>query len=376
MRAARVTPLTSRLAERVRAEGPLSFAEYMRACLYDPEFGYYQQIRPPRSDYYTSVDVHPLFGALIAQQCREMWRALGMPAALHLVEFGAGAGQLARQVLDHAEEALPEFYAALNYVAVEAGVARRHAAEEALARHIDARHCVLDREPPTFIEQGIILSNEFVDALPVHRVAQSGGRLCEIFVDNGPDGFREVLGELSEPLIAEYFASQKIALVEGQEAEAGLDACRWIERAGGALRRGFVLTIDYGHESAELYDPRHIRGTILAYENHRCDEEFYRAPGEQDLTAHANFTALRQFGGLAGLEWTGRVSQAHFLLALARADEFHILEPPSASEVERARARLLFKNLIYPEGMGEIFQVAIQHKGLTGAPVLAGLSPL
>lgn len=376
MRPGRATPLAARLAQRIRAEGPISFADYMRACLYDPEFGYYQRESSSRADYYTSVDVHPLFGALIAQQCAEMWRSLGMPAPLHLVEFGAGAGHLARQVLDHLQQTLPEFYAAVKYVAIEAGAARRQAAEMLLARNIAAGHCSLAAEPPASIENGIILSNEFLDALPVHRVAQSGGRLREIFVDHGPDGFREILGELSSASIADYFAAQKIELAEGQEAEAAPEACQWIARAGRALRRGFVFTIDYGHHAPELYDSRHMRGTLLAYENHRCNEEFYLAPGEQDLTAHVNFTALRDSGVRAGLEWTGMVSQTHFLLALARAGDFRILEPPGASDTERARVRLLFKNLIYPEGMGETFQVAIQHKGFAAGPALAGLLPL
>lgn len=376
MRAARVTPLASKLARRIRAEGPVSFAEFMRACLYDLEFGYYQQVRPPRADYYTSVDVHPLFGAFIAQQCSEMWRALGAPVPLHLVEFGAGGGQFAKQVLDHAQRELPEFYAASQYAAIEAGSARRRVAGQTLASHIDAGHSAVAAGPPVKIEDGIVLSNEFLDALPVHRVVQSGGRLREIFVDYGPAGFREILGDLSDPSIAGYFVSQGIDLVEGQEAEAGLDVCRWIEHSGRALRRGFVLTIDYGYEAAELYGRRRMRGTLLAYEKHRCSEDFFGAPGEQDLTAHVNFTALRNSGLHDGLEWAGMVSQARFLLALARSDEFRTLEPAAASESERAKLRLLFKTLIYPEGMGETFSVAIQHKGLAEPPALAGLSPL
>jgi SAM-dependent MidA family methyltransferase len=376
MRAARQTPLAAKLAGRMRTEGPILFAEYMRACLYDPEFGYYQQAISPRADYYTNVDVHPVFGALIAQQCREMWRLLGAPAPMYLVEFGAGSGQLAAHVLDHTQRELPEFYSSLKYVAVEAGTARRNAAERTLARHIEVGQCTLATELGLAIENGIILSNEFLDALPVHRVAQFGGRLHEICVDHAPDGFREVLGELLDSSIAEYFASQEIVLAEGQEAEAGMDASAWIERAGRALHRGFVLSIDYGHEAAELYDQRHMRGTLLAYENHRCSEDFYGAPGEQDLTAHVNFTALRNSGLRAGLEWAGMVTQAHFLLALARADEFYVLEPPGATESQRAKLRLLFKTLIYPEGMGEVFQVAIQHKGFAEPPVLAGLAPL
>ena len=141
------------------------------------------------------------------------------------------------------------------------------------------------------------------------------------------------------------------------------------------LQRGFVLTIDYGHEAGELYDQRHMRGTLLAYQRHRAGEDFFRAPGEQDLTAHVNFTALDHWGKRAGLYRTGLMSQSTFLMALARQSDFAELQAEGMSESEQSRARLLFKTLIYPEGMGETFQVFIQHKNVE-SPRLTGLEPL
>jgi SAM-dependent MidA family methyltransferase len=176
-------------------------------------------------------------------------------------------------------------------------------------------------------------------------------------------------------MLAEYFAEQRIELAEGQQAEAGLAARSWIEEAGRRLGRGFVVTIDYGHEAAELYDERHMRGTLLAYDRHRASEDYFRAPGEQDMTAHINFTALDLWGRRAGLARTGLVLQGHFLLVLGRDNDFADLHEEAASERERLRARLLFKNLIYPEGMGEMFRVFIQHKGIE-RPQLTGLAPL
>jgi SAM-dependent MidA family methyltransferase len=137
--------------------------------------------------------------------------------------------------------------------------------------------------------------------------------------------------------------------------------------------------VDYGHEERELYDERHLRGTLLAYRRNRANEEFFAAPGEQDLTAHVNFTALDLWGRRAGLARTGLVSQTQFLLALGRPNEFADLDEPDSAEpgqgeAERLRARLLLKTLIYPEGMGETFQVFIQHKG-AGPPRLTGLEP-
>ena len=187
--------------------------------------------------------------------------------------------------------------------------------------------------------------------------------------------FCEQFGLPSTPALTEYFAAQGIDLLEGQQAEAGLAACEWVEDVGRRLARGFVLTVDYGHEARELYDERHLRGTLLAYQQHHASEDFFRAPGEQDLTAHVNFTALDLWGRRAGLARTGLVSQAQFLLALGRGSQFADLYDEGQSEVERIRARLLLKNLVYPEGMGEAFQVLIQHKGIE-TPRLIGLEAL
>jgi SAM-dependent MidA family methyltransferase len=173
----------------------------------------------------------------------------------------------------------------------------------------------------------------------------------------------DVVAPLSTCAITEYFAAQDIALCEGQHAEAGLEACDWITEIGRRLERGYVLTIDYGHPAADLFDDHHMRGTLLAYHNHRASEDFYRAPGEQDLTAHVNFTALETWGKRSGLETAGWASQTAFLLALGQGNEFADLYHEGQSEAERSKARLQLKTLIYPEGMGERFQVLIQRKG-------------
>jgi SAM-dependent MidA family methyltransferase len=142
----------------------------------------------------------------------------------------------------------------------------------------------------------------------------------------------------------------------------GLAAQEWIENAARVLGSGFVLTVDYGHEAHELYNDRHMRGTLLAYSRHRASEDFFSAPGEQDLTAHVNFTMLEQAGERHGLCRAGLVSQSHFLLAWGKANDFSDLYDEGQTETERLRARLLLKTLIFPEGMGETFFVLIQHK--------------
>jgi SAM-dependent MidA family methyltransferase len=350
----------------------------MDSCLYDPQFGYYSRAeQSPRRDYFTSVDASPIFGHLLVRQFQEMWVALGRPAEFLLVELGAGTGALAAQILDFAAGSYPEFYSALRYVAVERSAARRVAAAATapLAAHLVAAHFAMVSDMPAQIPCGCVFSNEFFDALPVHRLVREGNDVREIYVGLGANGLCEQFGTLSTPALAEYLTEPGITLQEGQLAEINLEACTWITEVGARLGRGFALTIDYGHEAQELYDHRHMRGTLLAYEKHRASENFFRAPGEQDLTAHVDFTALARHGSASGLQRTGFTSQSKFLLSLARHSDFADLQSAAMSESQQTRARLLFKTLIYPEGMGETFQVLIQHKGVE-QPHLSGLDPL
>jgi SAM-dependent MidA family methyltransferase len=366
--------LAAILAARMRTSGPIPFAEFMRECLYHPVHGYYSRLEAGRpGDYYTSVDVHAIFGRLIARQLAEMWELLGSPDRFLAVEAAAGVGRLAANILDFAARELPAFYAATEYVAVEHSAGRRAEHAAALRSHATSGRVSSCGEIPSKIPAGCIFSNEFIDALPTHRVVMKGGRLRESYVDFEDGRFVEVLREPSTTAIEEYFEQQGIALPEGHQAEACLDACRWIEDAGRSIRRGFLMTIDYGHEARALYDEYHNRGTLLAYRNHQAREHILDAPGEQDLTSHVNFTALLLSGRRAGLEKTGLVTQSQFLVAMGRANEFADLYESGQSEVEKLRARLALKNLIHPQGLGEQFQVLIQHRGIED-PRLTGLS--
>jgi SAM-dependent MidA family methyltransferase len=369
-----VTPLAELLAERIRRFGSLTFADYMRECLYHPVHGYYSKAESKRfADYYTSVDVHPIFARLLTRQFAEMWEVLGRPAEFALVEAGAGVGRFAVQVLDFCEAKFPGFYRALRYVAVERSVSRREQATIAAKRHADAGRFIVSPEVPAHIAAGCFFSNELVDALPVHRVVMDGGTLKEILVDFRDGKFVDVVAPVSTCAITEYFGAQGITLCEGQHAESGLEACDWISEVGRRLARGYVLTIDYGHPAADLFDDHHMRGTLLAYQNHRVSEDYYAAPGEQDLTAHVNFTALETWGKRSSLETAGLTSQTAFLMALGQGNEFADLYDEGQSEAERTKARLQLKTLIHPEGMGERFQVLVQGKGVS-ASQLTGMA--
>jgi SAM-dependent MidA family methyltransferase len=370
------TPLALLLADQIRSHGPITFAECMEACLYHPLHGYYTKPEQhPRRDYFTSVDASPLFGRLLARQFHEMWHLLGRPEPFWLVEVGAGAAHLAKQILDCVAGSWPDFYEALRFIAVERSASRRALQSKALHTHIQGAKFLPKHELPDEIPCGCIFSNELIDAMPVHRVVRDGNDLREIYVGLGKNGLCDELRPPSSSELEEYFSEQRISLQEEQQAEVNLAACRWIVEAGQRLRRGFVVTIDYGHEASELYNERHMRGTLLAYERHRATEDVYRAPGEQDLTAHVNFSAVDIYGQKSSVARTGFTSQCNFLMALARRGDFADLQSEQLSEAEQTQRRLLFKTLINPEGMGETFQVLIQHKGIA-RPDLAGFEPL
>jgi SAM-dependent MidA family methyltransferase len=371
-----VTPLAELLATRIRRHGPLPFADFMRECLYHPLHGYYSKAESKRfADYYTSVDMHPIFGRLLARQFAEMWERLGNPAEFMLVEAGAGVGRLAGHILDFCAAKIPAFYGALRYVAVERSATRAEQATQRL-QHGHNGHFATAIEIPSRIPVGCLFSNELMDALPVHRVIVQEGSLKEILVGLDAGQFVDVVASVSTCAINEYFSTQGIVLSEGQHAEASLEACDWITEVGRRLERGYVLTIDYGHRAVELFDDHHTRGTLLAYHSHRVSEDFYTAPGGQDLTAHVNFTALELWGKRAGLQSLGLTSQTAFLLALGHRNEFADLYDDGQSETERVQARLQLKTLVHPEGMGERFQVFIQEKAVPDSSLtgLAGIA--
>ena len=359
-----MTPLEELLAERICRYGPIPFADFMRESLYHPVHGYYSRAELQRFvDYYTSVDVHPVFGRLLARKFAGMWEQLSQPREFVLVEAGAGVGRLALHILDFLEAKLPEFYEAVHYVAVERSMSRREQAVARLGRHAAAGRLTISPEIPSQIPAGCVFSNELIDALPVHRVMMTRPGLQEILVGHENGRFANAVGPVSTCAIHEYFATQDVTLNEAQHAEAGLEACDWITEVGRRIERGFVLTIDYGHRAPELFDEHHMRGTLLAYRGHRVCEDFYSSPGEQDLTAHVNFTALETWGRRSGLETAEFTSQTAFLLALGQPNEFADLYDPGQTEAEQVRARLQLKTLIHPEGMGERFRVLIQRKG-------------
>jgi SAM-dependent MidA family methyltransferase len=368
--------LKNLLLETIRRSGPITFEQYMSLCLYHPDFGYYTQGRERTGvggDYFTSADLHPMFSRLIARQAAEMWEAMQRPPRFAWVEMGPGRGLFASDFLFWTRQRLPEFFAALDYVAVEPGPRQRRILQKRMAKERlpgAVRLCSsLEEFEPV---KGCFFSNELVDAFPVAVVARSQGHLKEVYVTATTEELSESLGSISDPRIAAYVARYANQLEEGQRIEVNRQALEWIRSVGEKLIRGFVITIDYGALAKYLYSIDRPRGTLLAYRAHAASEDFLSAPGESDLTAHVNFSALIDAGKELGLEPAGFTTQEKFLMALGETNEFADLYDAGQNEMEKLQARLKLKRLISPAGMGNVFRVLIQRKGVETAQ-LTGL---
>lgn len=346
----------------------MTFERYMGLCLYHPEFGYYTHGRERTGvagDYFTSSDLHPVFARLVARQAAEMWEVLGRPQPFTWVEMGAGRGLFASDFLSWAQGVLPEFAATLDYVAIEPGLAQRQRIEARLtAVGQEGRIRLLANLEELAPVTGCFFSNELVDAFPVSIVTRAGGHLKEIYVAAEGDGLGEKLGPISDSTVAAYVARYAPQLEESHRMEVGRQAQVWIQAVAAKLTRGFVLTIDYGDMAERLFTPDRPRGTLLAYRGHTAAEDFFTAPGETDLTAHVNFSALIDAGKAAGLEAAGFTTQEKFLLALGEANQFADVHDPGQTEMAMLNARLKLKRLIAPEGMGNIFKVLVQRRGV------------
>lgn len=363
--------LAGLLQQQIDESGGLSFAAFMEQCLYHPQYGYYMTDRQrigKAGDFFTSSSVHALFGGLIARQLVQMDELLA-EETFQVVEQGAGEGHLALDVLDALAASAPQLYQRLSYTIVERGPESRQRQAETLAQHA-ARVSWCDEQEWT-LEHGCFLSNELVDAFPVHVLEKHDGQLREVVVVNQPDGgFTEELRDLSTPELAEYFEWLGATPLEGNRAEANLVAPGWMREVGERVQKGFVLTIDYGYPTGELYAPYRRTGTLMCYHRHQADDNPYDQVGEKDLTAHVDFSALQKAGEEAGLKtlWFGE--QYRFLMSLGFVEELMALEAKTSDEQEARVLRLTLKNLIMPEqGMGETFKVLVQGKNV-GEPAL------
>ena len=366
------------ILSRIEEGGPIPFSQFMEWCLYHPQYGYYRSERlrmGKAGDYYTSPCVHPLFGGLVAKQLAQMAALLGKET-FDVVEAGGGQGFLCKDIFDWTERKEPELFKRLRYYLIEPDSHLVDFQKRLLSERVrEDRLRWLDLsafEKGEYSFQGCILSNELIDAFPVHCVVKGQEGLKEVFVTQEDGHFREVWGEPSDPGIPRYVDLLGADLAEGQRVEVNLRALDWMEDVEKSLSRGFALTIDYGYLTQELYAPFRWGGTLVGYSRHRVTEDPFENPGGQDLTAHVNFSALIQKGEEIGLRFTGLVPQYRFLMGLGLLQEMEEMAREMSS-LEALKVRLSLKHLIEPErGMGEVFKVLIQHKGVDD-PQLDGL---
>ena len=419
------------LANVIRERGPITVAAFMELALYDSRFGYYARAvrRSGRAgDFFTSVDVGPLFGELVEVQLAEMGRILNSqfprPGCFDLVEAGAGDGRLSADILRAARRADPEFYESVRLHLVEASDAARSVQRETLDDVADRLASSGPSLPDSF--GGVLVANELLDAMPVHQVVMREEGLREVYVTvrsaeasrsiadrrqhfdrarafDGARGFSRadpasraeltlVEGPLSTPALAEYLARAGVELEPGWRAEINLRAVEWVRDAARRLRRGFIILIDYGHEARELYSASHSAGTLTAFSRHRSAgpesplPAWLEHPGERDITSHVDFTSIRTAAEEAGLQTLGFLDQTYFLFGLLSAlgtdqpissqqsinnQQSTISNLQSISNQQSAISNL--KMLIMPGGLGSTFKVMILGKGV-GTPALAGCS--
>ncbi|BAY52948.1 hypothetical protein NIES2134_119720 [Thermostichus vulcanus NIES-2134] len=363
------TQLLAALQERIRAAGAISFCEFMALALYAPQWGYYN--RPQleigrRGDFITSSSLTRDFAELLTEAFVQMWHALERPQRFTLLEMGAGEGQFAEGVLGYSQATYPDFFAALEYQIQEPSPSLRERQRQRLAPWGDRLRW---RDLGTACEPivGCIFSNELVDAFPVHRLQWQGDNWQEIYVSlNAQGAFQEVLGPLSDDRIHEYFATvgidpQQQGYSDGYRTEVNLNLIPWLKDLSEHLKRGFVLTIDYGYPAQQYYHPARCEGTLQCYYQHHCHNNPYCFVGEQDITAHVDVTALTCYGEQFGLATLYVTRQSLFLMALGLGDRLVAQQQSNGNLLQALNRHQSLHQLIDPLGLGG-FYVVLQGK--------------
>jgi SAM-dependent MidA family methyltransferase len=371
------------IEHEIRQRGPMPFSRYMQICLYDPTAGYYSRNAEQfgkAGDFYTSSDVHAVFGRLLARQFDQMWQELDRPPEIEILELGPGRGLFARDVLDWSNKKFPAFFASLTYSLQESSPALRAKLQDTLENPVASGKAILSEES---LEEGpaihrslapgtplIVFANEFFDAVPV-EILGAAGKLHLALENNR---LREIwLPPLDEEL--EFLDRYSVHPEAGERIDVPILAQNWIQQIAHSISRGALLIIDYGYTRNEQLAGRY-RGTLMAYRHHSASPDPYQAPGEQDLTAHVNFTALAAACEQAGMRVEKLFTQSQFLMGIGEKNQFADAFEDCRVPQERAKVALQLKHLVTPVGMGENFQVLIASRGVDRSKIaaLSGLS--
>lgn len=360
--------LQQKIIEKIKKEGPITFKTFMEMALYEPELGYYtsQKTRIGRSgDFYTSSHLHPAFGMMIGKQMEEMWEMMGRPSAFQIIEMGSGAGYLCKDILDYLKNR--ELFNSLSYTIVELNPAMKTSQQNLLTDFSDRVSWVSSIREINNIK-GCFLSNELLDAFPVH-IIEMNDEIKEIFVSTDNEKLTEIKKAPSTSGIADYLKEFSIGLEKGHRSEINLEIKKWLGEINRVLTEGFILTIDYGYSSEDYYSEDRNRGTMLCYHEHQVTEDPCQNTGEQDITAHVNFSSVKKCGDELGIKTIGFCPQGTFLVSLGIDEVIAEIHKNSDYPFEVAR----IKKLILPGTMGETHKVIIQYKG-SGKPALRGFT--
>ncbi len=375
------TPLAAVIdAEIASAGGRITFARFMELALGHPEHGYYA--RPGLAwgrdgDYETSPEVHPVFGYLWARQVAECWERLGSPATFDFVEPGAGSGAFMASMLDWLRARAPECHHAARVTVLDGHPRRVEEQRAALAaRGHDVRAALFadwlaESEPI----EGVVISNELFDAFPVHLVERRGDELREWYVVNAAGGLQLELGDASTPALAAYFARLGIEPGDGSRAEVSLTAGDAMRALASRVRRGYILTIDYGYDAERLYAQWRRMGTLMAFRDHSPQPDPLAHPGLTDLTAHVDLTTLTAAAAESGFASAPPVSQTEALIALGIGEQLDAARARAASDLAAyATARAASDTLLDPARLGRV-RVVVVGRGveLDGLTCLRGV---
>lgn len=366
---------------QLQDKGRITFAEFMETALYHPTNGYYN--RPEMTigeggDFYTSPMVHPIFGACISRQVWEFWNLLGKPDPFFVLEMGAGVGTLAVDFLQNAQQNAA-FYHAIRYHIVEQGETLRER-QRSLAQERGVEDKITWFETLGEVAvggpyEGVIFSNELFDALPVHRLAKHEDGYVEYYIEADFEGYREVEGELSDPKLLQLVTEMSKGVLEpGDRFEVCPAAVDVMQAMGRLLKRGFVLTIDYGDIAPDIHLAHNRRDGLRAYYKQNLVAPLERV-GEQDLTADVDFSLLIHAGQEVGLAEVGFTTQMHLLGGngiLRKVKELESRKFDLMADKEMYQILRLFM----PQSLGDVFKVLIQGKDVDVATCREHISAL
>jgi SAM-dependent MidA family methyltransferase len=357
------------LIEIIRDEaarrGVLPFARFMELALYQPGLGYYetQNHSPGRhGDFYTSVSTGELFGQLLA--CRFSSWLEGIKtlnpqlSTLNVIESGAHDGRLATDILNWLQLNRPKLFEQIEYAIIEPS-ARRQEWQRETVKKFAAQIRWFSGFSDSTIQRfnGIIFSNELLDAFPIHRLGwdAKGKKWFEWGV--AVEGEKFVWEKIPNPQSVIRNPQLEAVLPDGYTIEISPAAEKWWRKAAGVLAHGKLLAIDYGLTAGEMFSPARTGGTLRAYFRHHATDDLLANPGEQDLTAHVNFSAIQKTGEDAGLTTEFFGSQAKFLVEILAAAE----KNNSLGKWTPGRTRQ-FQTLTHPEHLGRTFRVLVQAR--------------